>query len=233
MQQFLSPYNTLGLFMSSHESPMESYYAARAPEYDDVYLKPERQADLRALEQWLPPIFAEATVLEVACGTGYWTQFIELAASRVVAIDSAAATIHIARERVPDGKVSFVLSDAYALPRDLGKFNAAFAGFWFSHIPKARRREFLAGLGALLEPGAKVVLLDNLYVEGSSSPVTEHDADGNTYQARVLKDGSTHRVLKNFPSEAELQSLVTGIGEQCKFINWQYFWAFEYVSPEP
>ena len=33
---------------------MQGYYAARAPEYDRVYLKPERQADLRAIEAWLP-----------------------------------------------------------------------------------------------------------------------------------------------------------------------------------
>ncbi|MBI5579216.1 MAG: class I SAM-dependent methyltransferase, partial [Deltaproteobacteria bacterium] len=34
---------------------MQSYYAARAPEYDSVYRKPERQPDLRSIEGWLPP----------------------------------------------------------------------------------------------------------------------------------------------------------------------------------
>ena len=145
-------------------------------------------------------------MLEVACGTGYWTRFIAQSAAHVVAIDTSPETMRIAEGRVPAGKVRFLVADAYDLPLDLGKFGAAFAGFWFSHVPRARRRAFLHGLRALLMPGAKIILLDNRYVEGSSSPITETDSDGNTYQLRRLMDGSTHRVLKNFPSEAELQS---------------------------
>ncbi len=219
--------------MSINEPQMQSYYATRAPEYDNIYLKPERQHDLRAIESWLPPIFSNATVLEVACGTGYWTQFIEPAAAHIVAIDASSETMDIAKRRVPEGKTKFLAGDAYNLSHNLGKFNAAFAGFWFSHVPKARRHEFLHGLNALLIRGAKVVLLDNLYVESSSSPITETDADGNTYQARKLKDGSTHRVLKNFPSEAELQSLLCGLGKLGTLPTWEHFWAFEYVATEP
>ena len=55
---------------------MQSYYAARAGEYDAVYEKPERQADLRQIEQWLPSALYGERLLEVACGTGYWTQFL-------------------------------------------------------------------------------------------------------------------------------------------------------------
>ena len=57
-------------------------------------------------------------------------------------------------------------------------------------------------------------MLDNRYVEGSSTPVTERDADGNGYQLRKLADGSTHRVLKNFPTEAELEALAADLGER-------------------
>lgn len=212
------------------ESALHSYYAARAPEYDQVYRKPERQADLRAIEAWLPPLFAQTRVLEIACGTGYWTQFIAPSASHMLALDIAPETLCIARQRVPVGKVDFSVGDAYQLPRHLGKFDTAFAGFWFSHVPKARRQEFLSGLGKLLVPGAKVVLLDNRFVAGSSSPITERDADGNTYQTRELADGSRHRVLKNFPSELELQSMLDGIGQLGTVTNWPYFWAFQYVA---
>ena len=52
-------------------SPLQSYYAARAGEYDAIYRKPERQADLRAIEQWLPSVLRGRRVLEIACGTGY------------------------------------------------------------------------------------------------------------------------------------------------------------------
>ena len=181
--------------MSVEQSRLQSYYAARASEYDRIYRKPERQADLRAIERWLPPKFAGARVIEIACGTGYWTRFIAPVAAQLLAIDAAAETLAIAKTRVPAGKVDFVLGDAYALPRHVGPFDAAFAGFWFSHVPKARWREFLLGLAARLEPGARVVLLDNRYVEGSSTPLSAQDADGNSYQARLWDDGSTHDVL--------------------------------------
>jgi demethylmenaquinone methyltransferase/2-methoxy-6-polyprenyl-1,4-benzoquinol methylase len=177
---------------------MQSYYAARAPEYDSVYRKQERQPDLRSIESWLPPRFTGETVLEIACGTGYWTQFIAPSAARIVAVDAAPETLRIARERVPEGIVRFVVGDAYALPIHPGEFSAAFAGFWFSHVPKARWLEFLLGLGKLLKPGSKVVLLDNHYVEGSSSPIAEQDPEGNTYQTRVLNDGSTHPIALNW-----------------------------------
>jgi ubiquinone/menaquinone biosynthesis C-methylase UbiE len=219
--------------MNIRESELQSYYRSRAPEYDRVYLKPERQADLRDIERWLPRKLANEAVLEVACGTGYWTRFIAQSAVHVVAIDTSPETMRIAEDRVPAGKVRFLVADAYDLPLDLGKFGAAFAGFWFSHVPRAKRRAFLHGLRALLMPRAKIVLLDNRYVEGSSSPITEADSEGNTYQMRPLNDGSMHRVLKNFPSEAELQSSLAGIGTGGTLSTWQYYWAFEFVATEP
>ena len=215
-------------------SPLKSYYSARASEYDRVYLKPERQSDLRRIEAWLPSVLAGATVLEIACGTGWWTRFIAPVASAVVALDSSPETLRIARERVAAAHVEFHVGDAYALPGFGRPFNAAFAGFWFSHVPLERQREFLLGLNAALAPGARVVLLDNLFVAGSSSAIAEQDAGGNTYQTRTLGDGSTHRVLKNFPTEAQLHSLAAaGLGESSAYRRWQYYWAFEYLVPDP
>jgi demethylmenaquinone methyltransferase/2-methoxy-6-polyprenyl-1,4-benzoquinol methylase len=64
----------------------------------------------------------------------------------------------------------------------------------------------------------------------SSSPIAEADAEGNTFQMRKLKDGSTHRVLKNFPTEEELNRSLASAGTQGKLTTWEYFWAFEYVA---
>jgi len=211
---------------------MQSYYAARASEYDRVYLKPERQPDLRQIEQWLPSVLAGATVLEVACGTGYWTRFIAPVAAAVVALDSSPETLRIAKERVAAPHTEFHVGDAYALPRFGRSFSAAFAGFWFSHVPLQRQREFLLGLNAALAPGARVVLLDNLFVAGSSTAIVERDDNDNTYQSRSLSDGSIHRVLKNFPTEAQLHALAqAGLGEASVYRRWQYYWAFEYRVP--
>lgn len=219
--------------MSSRDSSMQAYYAARAREYDRVYEKPERQADLRAIECWLPPLFAGARVLEVACGTGYWTQFIAPVASQVLAVDAAAETLAIARRRVPQSTVEFVVGDAYALAARAARFDAAFAGFWFSHVPRSRQLEFLHGLHAALRPGARLVLLDNRYIDGSSTPICERDAEGNTYQTRTLSDGTTHRMLKNFPSEQELRSLLAGLGMNITFTTWPHYWALACEAAAP
>ena len=212
------------------QSDLQDYYAARAHEYDAIYRKPERQVDLRAIEAWLPPIFAGARVLEVACGTGYWTQFIAPVAAAVLAIDSAPETMRIAADRVDAGQVRFEFGDAYALPASQPPCDAAFAGHWLSHVPKARCREFLTGLNAVLAPGSTVVLLDNRYVEGSSTPVSAADAAGDTWQVRTLADGSVHRVLKNFPDHAELRSVTEDIGTDVVCTSWPYYWALRYRS---
>lgn len=208
---------------------LEEYYAARAPEYDRVYKKPERQADLRAIERWLPKVFAGRSVLEIACGTGYWSQFLVPVARSAVAIDASREVLAIARSRVASAHASFVEGDAYRPPVDQGPFESAFAGFWLSHVPRTRLEEFFSELHRALTPGAKVVLLDNRFVEGSSTPLSEQDAEGNTYQNRRLDDGSVHRVLKNFPSERSLREAVAGIATDVEYHEWQYFWALEYV----
>ena len=66
---------------------LEGYYAKRAREYEQVYEKPERQAELAFLRGRIPLLFAARTVLEVACGTGYWTQHIAKTAKHVHACD--------------------------------------------------------------------------------------------------------------------------------------------------
>ena len=206
------------------------YYAARAPEYDRVYSKPERQSDIYELQSWLPRQFEGRRVLDVACGTGFWTQFIAPVTCELVGVDAAASTLDIARARISQSGVTFVVGDAYDLSDELGQFDAAFVGFWFSHVPRCRRREFLEGVARRLDQGANVVMLDNLYVEGSNHPVTEQDDDGNTYQVRSLDDGSRHVVLKNFPTEGELVDAVSGLADKTTYRASEYYWVFHYCA---
>ena len=209
---------------------MREYYAARAPVYDEVYRRPERQADLDELRRRVAEWFAGRSVLEVACGTGYWTQFIAPVASRMTATDAVAEPLAFARLRPGVQLVSFVQADAYALPQSLGSFDAAFAGLWISHVPVERRREFLSGLHARLAPGARVVLLDNTEAQCERLPISERDAAGNSYQMRPLPDGTTHRVLKNFPSEGELRSMIDGIGTAAQYWRGAHFWVLRYTA---
>jgi len=214
---------------SPEQLALESYYSIRAPEYDSVYAKPERQADLRAIEGWVARTFDGASVLELASGTGYWTRFLAPAASRVLATDASAEVLQIARSRAANARVEFLLADAYRLPLPDGRFDAAFAGFWFSHVPHSRIPAFLAELHRVLRPGARVVFLDNRFVPGNSTPIGDLDDEANTYQLRTVRDGSTFRVLKNFPTEHELRSAVAESAEAIRFHQWQYYWALEYT----
>ncbi len=209
-------------------SEMKDYYAARAKEYDKIYAKPERQQDLRAIEQWLPTRLAQCEVLEVAAGTGYWTQFIAPVTARMVSLDASKETLAIAKTRSGCASVEWVVGDAYDMPLAGQKFDAVFAGFWFSHIPREKLPQYLSYLNQFLKPGARVIFLDNLYVEGNSTPLSDRDAVGNTYQTRPLADGSTHRVLKNYPTELELSDLVSSFSRQFSYTTWQYYWAFDY-----
>lgn len=201
------------------------YYRRRASEYEAIYAKPERQADLEVLRQAIPAKLRGARVLEIACGTGYWTQLVAEVAADLVATDLAEEPMQIAQSKRYNRRPRFETCDAYSLPETLGRFDGALAVFWWSHIPRQRIGEFLASLHARLEPGARIVLMDNRFVEGSSTPISELDAQGNTYQLRRLGDGSSVRVLKNFPGEAELRS---HLPPSLHVESLEYYWLADY-----
>ena len=220
--------------MPSNDTALKHYYAARAREYERIYAKPERQADLKRIKALLPSLFAGCRVLEVACGTGYWTQCLAPVAHSIVAVDANRETLDVAAEKSwPANRVEFRIADAYLLPDELGVFDAAFAGFWWSHIPVRERARFFASLHRRLRAGATVVFLDNLYVEGSSTPISHRDDDGNSYQSRRLDDASEHVVLKNFPSEQQLVADVAGCWNSARYTALEYYWLFSYETRRP
>ena len=205
---------------------METYYARRAAEYEQIYHKPERQADLARMREDFPAHFTGKRVLEIACGTGYWTPLIAAQAESVLAIDFNEETLEIARSKAYPGRnVSFQQGDAYALPRFPRRFSGCFAGFWWSHIPLGRIDGFLNQLTRALEPGATLLFHDNRYVEGNSTPLSRKDAEGNTYQTRRLRDGSSHEVLKNYPTRQELEARFAPYASSVRYIEYQYYWA--------
>ena len=204
---------------------LEAYYAKRAREYERIYEKPERQVELAWLRSRVPAIFDARRVLEVACGTGYWTQYIARTAKRVIALDVNDAMLEVAREkRFPGRRVEFLRADAFSLAGVPEGCDAAFAGFWWSHVRRAELPRFVAGLARRLEPGSVVAILDNTYVEGSSTPVSRRDAEGNTYQVRKLLSGETHEVLKNFPTPGELADAVRPFAREAHLEDITYYW---------
>ena len=208
------------------------YYARRASEYERVYDKPERQADLAVLKKRVAALCAGRKVLEVACGTGWWTEALAPAAAQVTALDINEETLRIARSKpLPPGRVEFLRADAYALP-DFGRRpDLLFAAFWWSHVPLERLDAFLAQAVAAVAPGALIAFLDNCYVEASSTPITRRDALGNTYQRRALEDGSLHEVLKNFPAEGGLIGRASRHGWGANVELLPHYWLLTWWAP--
>ena len=214
------------------EKLMAKYYAERAKEYEHIYARPERQHDLRRVREFVESSFVGHHVFELACGTGYWTEVVARGALSVIAADINEEVLALARSKAIDPKrVTFHRVDAYSLPAFPQKFTAGLAAFWWSHVPKARLSSFLNGFHQVLSPGAKVVFIDNRYVEGSSTPVSRTDDFGNTYQERRLEDGSVHEVLKNFPGESELRSAVEGVARRARIELLTYYWILSYELP--
>jgi len=204
---------------------MERYYSRRAAEYERIYEKPERQAELEWLRKRVPEVFAGRDVLEIACGTGYWTQFIARAARKVHACDINEAVLEIAREKpIARGRAEFFRADAATLEGVPEGCGAAFAGFWWSHVKKAELRAFVSRLDAKLKRGSVIAFLDNTFVEGSSTPISRRDAEGNTYQVRKLANGEDYEVVKNFPTENELREAVADVAAEAHLESLRYYW---------
>lgn len=211
---------------------LAAYYAQRAAEYERFYAKPERQADHAILREKIPALLTGRRVLEIACGTGYWTEVIAKRATELVALDLNEEVLEIARTKpVPSNRVRFVRGSAYDIPDFGRRHDALFAGFWWSHVLLKDLDRFLASATKAVAPGALLVFLDNRYVEGSSTPVSRRDAEGNTYQARKLDDGSAHEVLKNFPADDELlqRALRHGVAAHVDLL--EHYWLLSFQSP--
>ncbi len=211
------------------DSNLVEYYTKRASEYEKIYQKPERQKDLALLRRRLPEELAGEDVLEIACGTGFWTQVIAQSANSILATDINQEVLQIARAKAyPKGNVVFEKRDLFQLAGLTGRFTAGLAAFWWSHLKKSEIAGFLRHFHQVLSPSAKVVFMDNNYVPDSSIPISRTDDKGNTYQLRTLENGTEYEVLKNFPTESELRQAVGGLAKSIHFFNSTHYWLLAY-----
>ena len=217
--------------MTDIDTDVVAYYSARAGEYEEVYLKPERQNDLAVLREMVVEFAAGRRVLEVACGTGYWTQIIAESATSILAVDPSSESVDRARSKnLPADSVVFEVADALAVSHDLGDITAVVCGFLWSHIPRQEIRPWIARLVGGLPSGIPFLFMDNRYVEASSTPIAEVDTRGNTYQLRRLSDGQIFRIIKNFPSSVELRRAVEDVARGVGITDLEYYWLLQFTS---
>ncbi|UGQ47707.1 class I SAM-dependent methyltransferase [Massilia endophytica] len=206
----------------NHET-LAKYYAVHADNYENVYLKPERQADLAALKVRLAELLRGHKVLEIACGTGYWTEAFAATADSVHAVDLNPEMLAQAQARGMQG-VTFAQADAFDLPPAVGEYTAVFAGFWWSHVKREEQERFIAQLRAKLGKDILLVLLDNCYVDGSSLPIARTDAEGNTYQLRDTAGGERFEIVKNFPTDSFLRKKLAAGVREIRIERSTYYW---------
>jgi protein-L-isoaspartate O-methyltransferase len=206
------------------------YYGERSGEYDESagYLHPGGETAREPMKARFRAFLEGRDVLEVAAGTGYWTQVIADAARSVQATDASESMIALARKReYPRNNVTFQVADAYRLEALSNRFNAAFSHWWWSHIPKSRIPTFLHSLHARLCDGAVVLISDQSFY---ASDQRRTDEEGNIIETRRLRDGRTFEVVKNFPTREELFGHIEGMAEAAEYLELRErrWWALIY-----
>lgn len=183
-----------------------AYYRAGAAEYDGIY---DRRPDLRGLLPLLDRLPVRGDVLELACGTGQWTERLAARARTVTAVDAAPETLAIARDRVTSRRVSFIRADLFAWdpPR---RFDTVFFAFWLSHVPPPLMPAFWHTVAAALAPGGTAVFVDTGRAEAADEDILPGHATPSV--RRRLDNGTEYRIVKVFHDARQLTADLAALG---------------------
>ncbi len=199
---------------------LRAYYAARAPEYDDWYLRRGRYShgvladvawngDLDAATQWLDALPISGEIVELAAGTGWWSPLLA-SKGQLWLYDAVEEPLDKARERLlAHGLAAHIhVRDAWAPPDR--QVDVVFCGFWISHVPRQRLVEFLAICGSWLKPTGLLALIDSR--RDPDSGATDNAAPADDISTRRLADGREFTIPKIYYTPAELESALASAG---------------------
>jgi demethylmenaquinone methyltransferase/2-methoxy-6-polyprenyl-1,4-benzoquinol methylase len=216
---------------------MKIYYDRRAPLHDRYM----NYSDNRQMEELLGPIIESVNphingrkVLEIACGTGNWTEVLARRADSVIAVDSSSTALEIAARKFRHlNNVTFKKADAYRLDDISGSFDVAFSSDWWSHMPVSSINSFLKNLHHRLKKESRVICIDMMTREEFEKETVYYDDDGNRVSLRALPDGSEFEVIKNFPSKNDLFKILGGLGDDISYHEFENLkrWMITY-TPE-
>jgi 2-polyprenyl-3-methyl-5-hydroxy-6-metoxy-1,4-benzoquinol methylase len=186
------------------------YYRRRAGEYD-VTAYGDVPAARTRIARLVAAMRPAGNVLEIACGTGLWTEALAGWADTVTAVDTAPEAVALARDRVRQANVSFEVADVFSWDARI-RFDVIFFSAWLSHVPASRFGRFWQLLGSLLADNGRVLFIDeHVDVCGKEAYVAGCDE----VVERRLEDGSTFRVIKNFVDPQELELRLGRLGWDC------------------
>ena len=222
-----------------------AYYRARASEYDEWFLRQGRYdhgeehrrlwwdevAQVQAaLERFAP----RGDVLELASGTGWWTEQLVTHADRITAVDAAAETIALNRERIGAdranaGKVTYVQTDIFTWkpPR---VFDVAFFSFWLSHVPPEQFDEFWALVQQAVGPDGRVFFIDSRYNPGAIAAGNRLGTPQDTSVTRQLNDGRSFEIVKIFYDPDDLTRRLERLGWAAEVHTTEQFFLYGWTK---
>ena len=218
--------------LDSQLDVLKRYYAGHADEYERIYYRDHalRQRELTEIAVTVRGLLRGRRVLEVACGTGYWTEIAADVAAGIVATDAADEMLELARKKnLPPDKVELKKADAYSLGEINGEFDAGLACFWFSHVPKSRTDGFLRDFHAKVGEGAVIFMIDNMYARGYGGELIRRAGAVDTFKRRVISDGSSHEILKNYYSAKELDAVFSPVASNLAIHTARFYWWLSYT----
>jgi len=199
---------------------MVAYYEARAGESDDWYLRRGRyergaihdaawNAELDMAGRWLDDLPLRGEIVELAAGTGWWSPLLA-SKGELSMYDAASAPLDRARDRLVAHRLRAHLHvrDAWAEPDRA--VDALFAGFWLSHVERARLGHFLALARRWLKPGGRFAFIDSL--PDPASGADDHPAPTDGRATRRLDDGRAFEIIKVYYAPDELQAALNVAG---------------------
>lgn len=111
------------------------------------------------LESVLPE--AGHRAVDLGCGTGHHATILATRFEEVLGVDISPPMLEIARARRAAPNISYELRDLQDVsPEKDGRFDLVFSAFTLHHVPDLDAA--LHRIRSLLNPGARVVLLDNV-----------------------------------------------------------------------
>ena len=213
---------------NKNEKDSNNYYNQRASEYEQIYYYdiPERRKEIDDEVARLKTLVKNKSVLELACGTGYWTTRISETARQIITSDISEQMITEAQKKEYHCSTHFVRSDLSNPPFAKESFDIIVLGFWFSHEPKQSYDSLIKSLQSLIKPDGQIWMIDNNPpAEGSQFKSKGSDEHGNNYKLRFLDNGSEFVVLKNYFTENSLKEIFSPYFNLKSIIFKKYYWS--------
>src|SRR5579859_689537 len=217
---------------------MKTYYQERAREYDEWFYRqgrynrgPEQTArwfaEVDQVVAALDSFPLTGDVLELAPGTGIWTERLVRTASSVTAVDASPEMIEINRAKVASDRVTYLLADLFSW-RPERAYDAVFFGFWLSHVPLERVDDFLHSVAAMLRPGGNVFFVDSQRQPSGTAVNDQLPAPDSQVTTRTLNDGRSFDIVKNFYDPADLAARCSRAGLDLTVRNTASYFLYGY-----